>query len=122
MVKETRSNVYLRKSSRATLKELSEKTCLKQSQIVADWLNALQTIMDKFPETYRITLMSYPTEKNVVTLISPILAGEIQFLATQDFETDNRLSERAVHADIAQKLSKNGQHAIFEHHKNKVKA
>jgi hypothetical protein len=119
MMKQTNNVVYVRKEAQNTLRELSEKTRLSQSQILADWLESLQTIMDKFPESYRITLMSFPTEKNVVTLIAPVLAAEIEFKATNIEKEDSVLAEKAVRADIEKKVSDCGLSNCGQHMKVK---
>jgi hypothetical protein len=100
--------VYIRKSSQATLRELSEKSRLSQSAIIAEWLNEIQKVINEFPEYFRITVASYANTKvrprQVQTLLAPILCDSFDIpINTSDADAD-----LLVRTDLDLKLAKKG--------------
>ncbi len=114
MSSKTNQTVYVRKGSQAVLKQLSEKTRLSQSEILANWLSAIEVVMNRFSDlSYdRLSFASYPTErKEVKTLLAPIISGEVQFQLDNTSESVNEArADHAVTKDlerIAQKAKVN---------------
>lgn len=111
-MKETKNQtVYIRKSSQATLRELSEKTRLSQSEIIAQWLTEIQKVINEFPECYRITYMAIADLKSkprrIVCLLAPIICESLQFSPTNLSESvDETLADIEVRKDIEKKVTK----------------
>jgi hypothetical protein len=100
--------VYIRKKSQLTLQKLSERTRLSQSEILAQWLESIQTVLDRFENLPydRLSMASYPSaiHKQVCTMFAPIITNEVQIdLVTSEFINEN-LADLAIAKDLEKKL------------------
>ena len=98
--------IYIRKSAQATLRELSEKTRLSQSVLVAEWLGSVQEVLDSLPDSYRLTVASYPNLKvkprKSETWVAPIFAGEME----QPINTPDSTVDKMVAIDCELMMTK----------------
>ena len=112
MTTKTNQTVYVRKSSQATLRLLSERTRLSQSEILSQWLESIQEILDRL-ETLpynRLSMGSYSSNvhKQVITMFAPIITSEVQFELDSKSESVNEAkADLAIKKDIETRLSKN---------------
>ena len=112
LMKEPNRTVYIRKASQKTLRELSEKTRLSQSEILAQWLDAIQEVLNRFENLNydRLSMASYAsnTHKQVLTCFAPIICGEPQFELDSKSESVNEANaDLAIEKDIETRLSRN---------------
>lgn len=93
-----------------TLRQLSELSKLSIQDIIADWAEACQKILDRAGACNRITLLSSelvtkkgnPTDV-VGTFVSPVYAGSFKFTENLSNRAKEFLEKELVEADIQKK-------------------